>query len=132
MGAKINRIGGIPLAKEQEIMEEGILFKANKGKSTLIVFSKETSIDFEGEIRFKVANQLKVDERQVIMYGGIENLHEKAHMDMLVKKIKENTIVNKIVVATATKGKYNKDYLDRYFDYICPVQISKLKKKDNE
>ena len=124
-------ISSIPLDKEVEHIEgeEHLQIKAEEGKATLVIFSKDSLLSFESEIKYRIAHQLNVDSRKIVMFGGIENLHEKAHMDILMERIKENTAINKIVVATAIKGKYNHHYLDRFFDYICPLKIISEKRK---
>ena len=126
--ASSSAIGRIPIEKKVEHIEGEELIKAERGKSTLVVFNKESLISFESEVKYQIASRLNLDSRHIVVFGGIEYLHEKVHMDMLLKKIKENTLINKIVVATAVKGKYNKDYLNKHFDFICPVKVVADKK----
>lgn len=126
--ASSNAIGRIPIEKKVEHIEGEELIKAQKGKATLVVFNKESLISFESEVKYRISSKLNLDSKQIVVFGGIEYLHEKAHMDMLLKKIKENTTNNKIVVATAVKGKYNNAYLDKHFDFICPVKVVSDKK----
>lgn len=126
--ASSSPIGRIPIDKEVEHIEGEEFIKAERGKATLIVLNKESLINFESEIKYRIATDKKIDSRHIVVFGGIEYLHEKPHMDMLLKKIKENTIINKIVVATAVKGKYNKDYLNKHFDFVCPLRIVSEKK----
>lgn len=114
---------------DNEYLEGYEQIEVEEGKSTLLVFNRKPTINFDTAIKYKVSKIVNVDLKNVVLFSDIENLHEKSHMDFLIKKIKENTVINKIVVATAISGKYNSKYFNRHFDFICTVKVIKNKKK---